>query len=272
MKAKRLIIPLSAALAAIMVAASAHAQALQDRIRGDGTFRFSYAARPGVCGDGGMTIYITDRDGSQRVTMRGNGWTTTNSRYRDEWAAECNEGPVRVALTVDDGQVISVRSYVGGQWRAASGATDLGTIPPREAGTYLLGLVQRSGSRVGNDAIFAATLADDFEAWRQLLRIARSDSAPRDVRKTAVFWLSQVAGDAATAGLKEIIDSDDDVDVRKHAVFAISQRPIDEAVPALISLVRRKDVDPRIKKQALFWLGQKDDPRALALFEEILSK
>ena len=36
--------------------------------------------------------------------------------------------------------------------------------------------------------------------------------------------------------------------------------------------IRGKDVDPRIKKQALFWLGQKDDERALALIEEILLK
>ena len=272
MKARRLLVPLAAALAAISIAASAHAQSLQDRIRGDGIYRFSYTARPGVCGDGAMTIYINDHDGTQRIQIRGDSWTTTNSRYRDEWSALCDQGPVRIALTVDDGRVTSLRTYVGGQWRTSSDARDLGTINSRDAANYLVTLAERAGARVSRDAIFAATLADDFEAWRPLLRIAKNQDLNREVRKNAVFWLSQEAATAATAGLKEIIDSDDDLDVRKHAVFAISQRPTEESVPALINIVRRNNVDPRIKKQALFWLGQKDDPRALALFEEILSK
>src|SRR5687768_5231975 len=148
MKARRLIVPLAAALAAISVAASVHAQSLQDRVRADGTYRFTYTPKPGVCGDGAATIYINDPNGSQRVQIRGDSWPTTNSRYRDEWAALCDQGPVRIAMTVDDGDVLSVRTYVGGQWRASSGVTDLGTINAREAGTFLLNLAERSGNRV----------------------------------------------------------------------------------------------------------------------------
>ena len=50
-------------------------------------------------------------------------------------------------------------------------------------------------------------------------------------------------------------------------VVALSQRPRDQAVPALIS-VARTNRDPEIRKKALFWLGQSNDPRALNLFEE----
>ena len=28
--------------------------------------------------------------------------------------------------------------------------------------------------------------------------------------------------------------------------------------------------DPEVRKQAMFWLGQSNDPRALAFFEEVL--
>jgi hypothetical protein len=34
--------------------------------------------------------------------------------------------------------------------------------------------------------------------------------------------------------------------------------------------IARASPDPELRKTALFWLGQTEDPRALALFEEIL--
>jgi HEAT repeat protein len=87
-----------------------------------------------------------------------------------------------------------------------------------------------------------------------------------------VFWLGQAAGDAVTAELGAlVVDGGVDREVREHAVFALSQRPKDEGVPALIK-VARTNKDPEIRKKALFWLGQSHDPRALDLFEELLTK
>ena len=62
---------------------------------------------------------------------------------------------------------------------------------------------------------------------------------------------------------------DDDDDLRISAVFALSQQPKDVAVPQLISLARH-NTHPAVRAQAVFWLGQSHDPRALDLFEEIL--
>jgi HEAT repeat protein len=59
--------------------------------------------------------------------------------------------------------------------------------------------------------------------------------------------------------------------VRETAVFALSQRPRDEGVPALITIAK-KNPDPELRRKAIFWLGQSDDPRAIALFEELLTK
>ena len=273
MRIARVLVPLSAAVAALGIAAAAHGQTIANRVaRADGVVRFSFTAKPGVCGDGAATIYIRDDNGGRRVTIRGDNWNMSSGKYADEWMPVCQDGPVRIALSVLDGDVTSVRTYVGGEWRARDGVTDLGHVSTATATDYLLGLAERGPSRVGRDAIFAATLADSTQAWQRLLRMARNRDLPRDTRNQATFWLGQEAAAAATAGLKEIIASDDDVEVRKQAVFALSQRSNEESVPALISLIRGKDVDPRIKKQALFWLGQKDDERALALIEEILIK
>jgi HEAT repeat protein len=63
---------------------------------------------------------------------------------------------------------------------------------------------------------------------------------------------------------------DSDLEIRKHAVFALSQGPAEEVVPMLIRIARTNR-QPELRKQALFWLGQSEDPRAISLFEEILA-
>ena len=83
-------------------------------------------------------------------------------------------------------------------------------------------------------AILPITIADSVVVSPRLLEIAKDDSHAKAVRKQAVFWVSQAAGDKTTAGLVEIVgDKAADSDVRLQAVFALSQRPKDEVVPAL---------------------------------------
>ncbi len=104
--------------------------------------------------------------------------------------------------------------------------------------------------------------------WPQLLSLAKDDSAPHAVRKQAVFWLGQAAGEAATKDLATLADSSDR-DVQKAAVFALSQLHDGAGVPDLIRIARTHP-DPAVRRRAMFWLGQSHDPRALSLFEEIL--
>ena len=125
---------------------------------------------------------------------------------------------------------------------------------------------------MGEKAIFPATIADSAEIWPALIKIARNPDLPRSTRSQSVFWVGQAAGDAATANLNSLVlDNSVDREVREQAVFALSQRPRAEGVPALIA-VARTNKDPEIRKKALFWLGQSNDPRALDLFEELLTK
>ena len=57
--------------------------------------------------------------------------------------------------------------------------------------------------------------------------------------------------------------------MKKKAVFALQQLPKDEGVPLLIS-VARTNRNAEVRKQAIFWLGQSGDARALAFIQEIL--
>lgn len=236
----------------------------------DGTVRFSFAARPGVRGNG-RNIISWDCDGATGRNCRNR---QTDGATEDDWDSPCDSGPVRVVLTVRRGSVLSLRTYVGGEWRASSNATDLGAVSAKEAATYLLGLARKDSSRAAEEAIFPASLAppDSVTIWPDLLRIARQSDISRKVRRSAVFWLGQAAGDAATRGLTELVDDQGaDREVRESAVFALSQRPRDEGVPALIRIAK-ENRDPDLRRKAIFWLGQSDDPRALSLFEELLTR
>ncbi|HKQ03999.1 MAG TPA: HEAT repeat domain-containing protein [Blastocatellia bacterium] len=109
------------------------------------------------------------------------------------------------------------------------------------------------------------------EGTNFLIRVAESDR-DNDLKKQALFWVGQRAGQRSLDVLGKTVESEDaDTDVQKQAVFAISQRPRDEAVPLLIKIAKTH-AKPEVRKQAMFWLGQTGDPRALEFFKEVLSK
>jgi hypothetical protein len=244
--------------------------ALAERILGvkDGTVRLAYSVREGICGDGESFIRDRTRGENNYISFDDRG-----SRYGDRnWRNRpCEPGPARVAILKDGGLVTKVRLYVGGEWPAASsGVTDLGQVAAPAAARALIALAAKD--RRADQAIFAAMIADSAVVWPDLLALAKNDQVAKDTRKSAVFWLSQAAGDAATKGLSELAEDDaEDRDIRDQAVFALSQLPAAEGVPVLIRLARTNR-DPKVRRKAIFWLGQSDDPRALKLFEELLVK
>jgi HEAT repeats len=259
----------AAVLAALAVATEpASSQSIASRVArvNNGTVRMSFAARPGICGSGNS---IRNRQGRGRTT-----WGDDSNSSRDiEWEDDCTAGPARVVIDRRNGEITDLRFYVGGRWRpGGSDVVDLGTVSAHEAADYLVSVAQSERGSMGEKAVFPATIADSAEIWPALIRIARNPDVPRGTRTQSVFWLGQAAGDAATANLRDIVVDDGvDREVREQAVFALSQRPREEGVPALIS-VARTNKDPEIRKKALFWLGQSNDPRALNLFEELLTK
>jgi hypothetical protein len=258
----------TAALLVATTASASGAQSIADRVSraGNGSVRMSFATRPEVCGRGGNI----HRGGN----WHGNFNNNDRNYSRDvEWDAMCDYGPGRLVLDKREGEIVAVRFYVGGRWRPSNdGVTDLGNVPAREAADYLVSLASSLPGKAGRDAIFPATIADSATVWPALLRLARNEDRPRETRKQAVFWLGQAAGEAASSSLDSLSnDATVDRDVQKQVVFALSQRPRDEGIPILIR-VARTHRDPEVRRDAVFWLGQSNDPRAIALFEEILTK
>jgi hypothetical protein len=245
-----------------MIAPTAEAQGLARRVSQarDGRVRFTFASRPEICGYGNS------------ISRGGNSRMNWSSDYSPDviYDEECSGSPVRIVLSMDNGRITKLRTYVGGRWRTdVSGVTDLGAVSVKEATDFLLNLAATDAGQPGREAIMPATLADSVVVWPPLIRIARDDDRPSQTRKQAVFWIGQAAGDKISPPYSRAKREDDDEEVKKSAVFALSQRRNGEAVPALLQ-VARNNKDPEVRKAAMFWLGQSGDPRAIELFEQIL--
>ncbi|HEX2094846.1 MAG TPA: HEAT repeat domain-containing protein [Longimicrobiaceae bacterium] len=221
----------------------------------DGEVRMTFASRGGIC---------QWDDGTQE-----------RSRVREHagssWRSACVGGPVWVILVRRDGRVVQVKRGVGYELPEASGPiTDMGRVGAVQAAEYLLDLAEHSGDgNVGRLAIHTAVLADSATVWPALLRIARSEGAPRAARRNAVFWLGQMASRLVREELSTLA-RDRDREVAGEAVFALSRRLTRENVSELLEIAREHP-DPEIRSKALFWLGYSSDPRVLDLYRELLA-
>ena len=121
---------------------------------------------------------------------------------------------------------------------------------------------------VKKKAVFGISQSPEAGAVDILIDNARNNT-DTSVRGESIFWLAQKAGNKAAAAITERIEQDPDTEVKKKAVFALSQLPKDEGVSLLIG-VARTHTNPAVRKQAMFWLGQSKDPRAVDFFTEIL--
>ena len=251
-------------LSLIGVATSVQAQSLAARVSaaGNGSVNFHFTARPGVCGDGLRYMRI--------------GRSYQGAWSSDMRSAPCTVGPVQVRLTLRDGGVDRLESWAGtlrmregrdlGVVSSAESARyllDIAAHGGAGASTKaILPAVLADSSTVWPTLL---VIARDTET--------RSHATRQD----AAFWLSRFAATALAGKDHELLDDDADdgrdgggtKDLKRHAVFVLSQLPNHEGVPALLDIAR-SNPDRTIRGHALFWLGQSGDPRALALFESLL--
>lgn len=131
-------------------------------------------------------------------------------------------------------------------------------------------LREDTSDKVREEAIFALTQSKETGAMEAVIRAAHDDKNAR-VRGQALFWLAQRASkNISSEAIQRALDTDPDTEVKKKAVFALTQMPNGEGVPKLIE-VARSHSNAAVKKQAMFWLGQSKDPRALRFFEDVLA-
>jgi len=247
-------------LAAAVSPLTAAGQDLARRVAavGEGTMVLHFAARPEVeiCDQG-------IRMGDDRIT-----W---HSRGRYDGPGLCEHGPIRVELTLRDGEIRDAE-VLRRHEEAPPGATDLGEVQPEAAISFFGDLARIGGPSGGGleEAVLPMVLADVEEVWRDLLALAKDDRVDSDVRSAALFWTSQEAAAVVTEGIGEVaMDEEEDQEVREAAVFALSQRPDVEGVPILMEVARTAE-QAETRQAAMFWLAQSGDERVVPFFEAIL--
>jgi len=92
---------------------------------------------------------------------------------------------------------------------------------------------------------------------------------PVDAGRNAVHSLEGVTPAASAALLAELAGSRRDVD--DEAWYALSLHA-EVGIDALLAAARDKSRTPKARRQALFWLGASEDPRAAAEIESILKR
>jgi len=238
------------------------AQTLASRVGSstDRSVSFSFAARPGVCGDG--RTYISTRENFV-------GTYSTNTPYE-----QCQAGPVRVVMDLADRSVIALRTFVGGTTTEA-GVANLGTVTPAEAADYLITVAARADGRVGKDAIFAALLGENVEVSARLLDIARDNARPLETRYAAMSGIRRSdvrQQDRIGAALIQIARNEDEVQrLRSHALSVLANLEHGGGIQPLIQLANANTTS-WIGRESMSVLARSGDPRARQFLRTIVQR
>lgn len=129
---------------------------------------------------------------------------------------------------------------------------------------------QTTDEDIQNAIIQAMSQARGDEANRWLLDVIQNEKQPVETRKKALFWAGQ-RNDIELSQLLPLYDKLKDDDLREHFIFVLSQRHESAAADKLVQIAK-SDPDKEMRKKALFWLAQKNDPRAKQLLLEIINQ
>jgi len=135
---------------------------------------------------------------------------------------------------------------------------------------YLRTIFSRLTSRKMKDAILMGMGEDKSGGSTWLIERARDTGESLETRKTALFWAGQKQS-TPTKDLAAFYRSAEESSLREQAIFVLSERKDEAALDELLRIAR-DDSDKRMRARALFWLGQKDDPRVAKLISDRVSR
>jgi HEAT repeat protein len=135
---------------------------------------------------------------------------------------------------------------------------------------WLRGLYPKLSPKLRDNVFLAVSRSDSPRASGWLAAVAADDSETEHTRQQAMFWLGQ--GRSPTDDLVRLYDRlSSSPSLRSHYTFVLSQRRDSQALDKLID-VAQHDPDKTVRHQALFWIGQSKDPRALAFIRDLVTR
>jgi TolA-binding protein len=126
--------------------------------------------------------------------------------------------------------------------------------------------VQDRGSK--DKIIFAISQKQNAESQRWLLQIAGDRNQPVEIRKQSLFWAGQMKGSPQDFNLYQTFS---DQEMKEHLIFIYSQNQSRAAVDKLMDIARNEP-NAELRKKAVFWLGQSNDPRVPDFLGSLLDR
>lgn len=209
-----------------------------------------------------------------------NGWGVTLGEEESSWGTRDDVPAIAVSrveiyAAVRDGSVRQIQFASEGCPVTAGDYTIVwldGVQPAASVALFAGFAAQRGNPAASKDLPERALAGLAFHADPQgplaLVHLAR-EAREAELRSQSLFWLAQTHEPQAARWIREAIVRDPDEEVREQGVFALSQ--LDDATIHLLAVLRESR-DRDVKRQALFWLGQSDDPRAVAELERLLTR
>jgi HEAT repeat protein len=117
-------------------------------------------------------------------------------------------------------------------------------------------------------AVFLVSQKGGADVEDILLHAAQSDP-DREVRAQAIFWLSQVNTERAVTALDSVLMRSTDREIQEKAIFALSQHRSERAGEILRRFIDRDDAPDDLKANAIFWLGQEHGGENIGYLQEI---
>ena len=140
---------------------------------------------------------------------------------------------------------------------------------PKEAVTVIEDVLKNSADvDVQKQALFALAQIPSELGIPRLIRAATNSRMDQEVRKQAIFWLSQRRGEGVAYTLDQIYRTERDENIRKQILFGYTQMPEEDGVPRLIAIARTEK-DTELRKQAIFWLSQRRSPEIGDVLDQI---
>jgi len=96
----------------------------------------------------------------------------------------------------------------------------------------------------------------ETEETVDLLYEAALDDPDFEVREQAVFWLGQVSQEGAVDALESILSGADDQDIQEKVIFSLSQHGSRRAMETVREYAGNQRGVGEVREQAIFWLGQ----------------
>ena len=261
------------------------------RAIGNGVVRFSFPARPSICGTG------EEKDGTRMFALLPSRewlparkpdmlalyvWADGKLMRNDvgtngKWTTACLAGPARIDLQIENGRVARIDPSVADPAPKVRGVfQDLGDVQVSEATRYLVQLSREGDQLIADRALLSAMLARAGLTSATLRELA---VAAPNARASAERWIAALeSGLAADAPVQQLAQSAElRVVANLNVRFAERQAALARAArnglqPAQLMMVYAKVPDRAMRVELIDWLAARENEAVREFLKDIVRK